>query len=198
MAELKMLVGLLFALSLRSSSVEPITSVAAAQDASLKMPAAAVLLNKLVLTASDSASALVTAATAACITDSLNLAAALPRQGRSGHCFRAHRRRARGSDRLLRRAAGPRCRAVVRGRAETTRPSMCRPPATGCPPPTTMGRRACSHEAGASRYYRCERRRGEERRRHNQPRAGSVCGDGAVLTAMVGAGKASAGEVGAC
>ena len=78
MAELKMLVGLLFALSLRSSSVEPITSVAAAQDASLKMPAAAVLLNKLVLTASDSASALVTAATAACITDSLDLAVALP------------------------------------------------------------------------------------------------------------------------
>ena len=78
MAQLKMLVGLLFALSLRSSSVEPITSVAAAQDASLKMPAAAVLLNKLVLTASDSASALVTAATAACITDSLDLAAALP------------------------------------------------------------------------------------------------------------------------
>jgi histidyl-tRNA synthetase len=55
MAELKMLVGLLFALSLRSSSVEPMTSVAAAQDASLKMPAAAVLLNKLVLTASDKA-----------------------------------------------------------------------------------------------------------------------------------------------
>ena len=78
MAELKMLVGLLFALLLRSSAVEPITSVAAAQDASLKMPAAAVLLNKLVLTASDSASALVTAATAACITDSLDLAAALP------------------------------------------------------------------------------------------------------------------------
>ena len=78
MGELKMLVGLLFALSLRSSSVETMTSVAAAQDASLKMPAAAVLLNKLVLTASDSASALVTAATAACITDSLDLAAALP------------------------------------------------------------------------------------------------------------------------
>jgi len=82
MAQLKMLVGLLFALSLRSSSVEPITSVAAAQDASLKMPAAAVLLNKLVLTAFDSASALVTAATAACITDSLDLAVALPLRSR--------------------------------------------------------------------------------------------------------------------
>ena len=34
MAELKMLAGLLFALSLRSSSVEPMTSVTAAQDAS--------------------------------------------------------------------------------------------------------------------------------------------------------------------
>ena len=78
MAELKMLVGLLFALLLRSSAVEPITSVAAAQDASLKMPAAAVLLNKLVLTASDYASALVTSAIASCITDSLDLTAALP------------------------------------------------------------------------------------------------------------------------
>ena len=134
MAQLKMLVGLLFALSLRSSSVEPITSVAAAQDASLKMPAAAVLLNKLVLTASDYASALVTSAIASCITDSLDLTAALPRQGRSGHRFRAHRRRARGSDLLLHRAA------VVRGHVETTRPSMCRPSVTGCPPPTTMVR----------------------------------------------------------
>jgi hypothetical protein len=45
MGELKMLAGLLFALSLGSSSDEPMTSVAAAQDASLKMLAAAVLLN---------------------------------------------------------------------------------------------------------------------------------------------------------
>ena len=43
-----------------------------------RCPPAAVLLNKLALTASDSASALVTAATAACITDSLDLADVLP------------------------------------------------------------------------------------------------------------------------
>ena len=102
MAELKMLVGLFFALSLRSSSVEPITSVAAAQDASLKMPAAAVLLNKLV-----------TAATAACITDSLDLAAALPLGSRDKAAVAAASAPIAVALMALIDCAGPRRRAVV-------------------------------------------------------------------------------------
>jgi len=189
MAKLKTLAGLLFALSLRSSAVEPITSVAAAQDASLKMPAAAVLLNKLV-----------TAATAACITDSLNLAAALPLGTRDKAAASAPIAVALAA--LIDCCVAPLARvarAVVRGRARRRHDLRCaglrrsdvhhrRP----------WGDRACSHEARASQWYRCERRRGEERCRHNQPRAGSVCDDDAVLTAMAGAGKESAGEVGAC